>query len=99
VSLPAFSIGVNAMAVGRATLSWTPPTLRSDGSALSLSGYRIYYGNTPNAFNNVITVPTVGVTTYVVENLGTGTWYFTISAVDTAGVESVPSNSATLTIS
>jgi hypothetical protein len=100
VSLPAFTIAVNAIAIGQATLSWTPPTLRSDGAPLdNLAGYRIYYGNTPDSTSNVIAVPTAGVTTYVVENLGAGTWYFAVSAVDSAGMESVRSNQASKTIS
>jgi hypothetical protein len=99
-SLPAFSINVSALANGRATVAWTPPTLRSDGSALTnLVGYRIYYGVGPDAFDNVIDVNTVGVTNYIVENLGAGTWYFAVTARDSSGMESGLSNAASKTIS
>jgi hypothetical protein len=100
VSLPAFSITVSAISVGTATLSWTPPTQRTDDTPLSdLAGYRIYYGNAQDTYSELIAVNSVGVTTYVVENLGPGTWYFAVSAVDSSGVESALSTAATKTIS
>jgi hypothetical protein len=99
-SLPAFSITVSAIANGTATVAWTPPTTRTDGSALTnLAGYRIYYGNGPNDFDNVIDVNTVGVTNFVVENLSQGTWYFAVSARDSTGAESGISSAASKTIS
>lgn len=99
-SLPAFSINVSAVASGVATVAWTAPTVRSDGTALTnLSGYRIYYGIGPNSFDNVIDISTVGVTNYIVENLSQGTWYFAVSALDSFGAESGLSSPATKTIS
>jgi hypothetical protein len=99
VRMPAFSINVSPVGVGDATLSWVPPTLRSDGSALTnLAGYRIYYGNAPNSYSNIIDVTNVGLTTYFVENLASGTWYFHISAVDAAGIESSLTPAASKTI-
>ncbi|MBC8024482.1 MAG: putative Ig domain-containing protein [Steroidobacteraceae bacterium] len=99
-SLPAFSINVSAVASGTATVAWTAPTTRSDGTALTnLVGYRIYYGVGPNSFDNVIEVNTVGVMNYVVENLSAGTWYFAVSARDSSGAESGLSSAATKTIS
>jgi hypothetical protein len=99
-SLPAFSINVTAVANGTATVAWTAPTERSDGSALTnLAGYRIYYGSSANSFENVIDVNSVGVTSYVVDNLAAGTWYFAVSARDSSGAESGLSGAATKTIS
>jgi hypothetical protein len=99
-SLPAFAINVSAVASGVATVAWTAPTTRSDGSALTnLAGYRIYYGNAPNSFDNSIDVRTAGVTNFVVENLSAGTWYFAVSAFDSTGAESGLSDSASKTIS
>jgi hypothetical protein len=98
-SLAAFTITVNAISVGQATLSWTAPTLRTDDTPLDLAGYRIYYGNQPDSYSQIVDVNSAGVTTFVVENLGVGTWYFAISAVDSAGVESGLSNAASKTIS
>jgi len=105
-SLAAFSIAVVAAVAappgsttGAATLSWTPPLSRTDGSALTnLSGYRIYYGNAPGQFGSPITINNPGITTYVVENLQAGTYYFVVTAVDSAGGESAASNSASKTV-
>src|SRR5579862_8741896 len=59
---------------GQATLSWTAPDENTDGSALTnLAGFRIYYGTSTDAMNTVIDIPSVGISTYVVDNLGTGT--------------------------
>ncbi len=88
-SLAAFSITVNQVANGAATVSWVPPTQNTDGSALTdLQGYRIRYGQAANALSNVVTIPNVGVTSAVIENLGAGTWYFGVVAYNSSAVES-----------
>lgn len=69
------------------TLNWTAPTTRSDGSAISLSdisGYILYYGTSPTATNNSITINDGSATQYTV-TLPSGTYYFVISAVDSNG--------------
>lgn len=87
-SLPAFRITVNAGVVGSATLSWTAPSQREDGSALTnLAGYKIYYGRDAGNLSTVVNVGT-GLSNYVIENLSAGTWYFAMTAIDGAGVES-----------
>lgn len=87
-NLAAFTITVSAAATGNATLTWTAPTLREDGSALtSISGYRIYYGRTSGSLTSTVNVSS-GVTTYVVENLAAGTWFFAMTTLDSAGLES-----------
>ena len=99
-SLSAFTITVNALGSGSAVLNWVPPTQRVDGTPLTnLAAYRIYYGASPEALNDVIRVDNIGLTSYVVENLGAGTWYCAVSAVDAAGIESLLSNGAMKTIS
>ena len=100
VNLPPFSIMVSAAALGSAMVSWTPPTMRSDGTVLTnLAGYRIYYGDAPDLYNQVVSVTNIGLTSFLVENLPAGTWYFAVSAYDSSGVESELSNSGTKTIS
>lgn len=94
-SLGPFNITVVAVGTGSATLSWTPPTLNSDGTALTdLAGYRILYGVGADALDQSIEVENSSVNTYMVENLTDGTWYFAVVAVNTAGLASVPSNVA-----
>jgi len=98
VALPAFGITVQGVATGSATLSWTAPTERTDGSALTnLAGFNIYWGTSQNSLSNKASVGS-GTTTYVVENLGPGTWYFAVTAVDSNNVESERSNLASKTI-
>jgi hypothetical protein len=99
VSLPAFSITVNAPADGSATLSWTPPTENTDGSNLSnLAGFRIQYGTSPTALTQTVQISNPGVVTYVVTGLNAGNWYFTIRAYNSGGAESANSNVVNKTV-
>jgi Putative Ig domain len=92
-ALPAFTITVNQISTGTATVSWAVPTTNSDGTPLTnLAGYRIYYGTSAGALNQVITVSGTSLMTYVVSNLGSGTWYFAVTDYTSAGVESSYSN-------
>ncbi|MEO8064278.1 MAG: putative Ig domain-containing protein [Pseudomonadota bacterium] len=98
-SLAAFSIAVTQVATGNATVSWTPPSANTDGSALTnLSGYRVAYGRSATALDQSASVNSVGVTTYTVNNLSAGQWYFAVFAVNSGGIESDVSNVATKTI-
>ena len=98
-SLAPFTITVRPGTVGSATLSWLPPTQRTDGTALmNLAGYRIYYGNTPGNYPSTITVANPGLSTYVIDNLPSGTYYFVASAYDAVGNESSYSTPASKTI-
>jgi hypothetical protein len=86
--------------VGEATVSWAAPDQNTDGSALTnLAGYRIYYGTSADALDQVIDIPGVGLTAYVVDNLSAGTYYFSIRAYNSAGAESSLSNVVSDTIS
>jgi hypothetical protein len=102
VALPKFSIEViePPPGVASATVSWTPPTEREDGSALTdLAGYRIRYGNSPTALTQTIVVDSAGLSNYVVEGLSSGSWYFGLNAVDSQGQESSLSTIVSKTIS
>ncbi|WP_405233557.1 putative Ig domain-containing protein [Lentisalinibacter salinarum] len=98
-SLGAFSITVEAIAMGSVTLSWSPPTENTDGTALTdLAGYRIYWGTTSGSYPNSVTIDNPGVTTYVVENLVPDTYEFVATSYNTSGVESDYSAPATKTV-
>lgn len=98
-SLPAFSITVNQVSNGTAQISWTPPTANTDGSSLTdLSGYRLSYGTSTAALTNVAQIATAGVSSYLVENLSPGTWYFTVKAYTSSGMESAASTIVSKTI-
>ena len=85
---------------GSATLSWDAPTTDTNGSPLTnLAGYRIYYGESQTTLNETVNLSGTGLQTYVIENLESGTWYFAIKAVNSAGVESSLSNIVSKTIS
>ncbi|MEM6710405.1 MAG: putative Ig domain-containing protein [Pseudomonadota bacterium] len=95
-SLPAFGITVNAVSLGSATLTWTPPTLNDDGSPLmDLAGYRLYWGTQPGVYTDSVTINDPGISTFVVENLTPGTYEFVSTAFNASGVESRYSNTAT----
>jgi hypothetical protein len=84
---------------GMATVSWQAPTTNTDGEALTdLAGYRIYYGTNASDLSQSIQLTGVGLQTYVVENLGPGTWYFAVKAVARTGVESALSDIVSKTI-
>jgi hypothetical protein len=91
-SLPAFTIMVNtaaAAAVSGVTLSWQPPTENADGTPLlNLQGYTLRYGTTSQSYSSSIKIANPGLTTYVVQNLTPGTYYFAIDAYNSSGVES-----------
>jgi hypothetical protein len=91
-TLPAFTIAVEQASLGSATLSWTPPTQRIDGSPLTnLAGYIIRYGTAPGSYPNQLQIPNAGITSCVIENLPAGTYHFVVIAYDSAGLQSEPS--------
>jgi hypothetical protein len=88
-SIPAFA--------GSATLSWNPPTTNTDGTHLTdLAGFKIYYGTSSGNYTQVVNAGYV--TTYTVNNLNSGTYYFVATAYDTSGNESGYSNQVSKTI-
>ncbi|MCZ6820478.1 MAG: putative Ig domain-containing protein [Calditrichaeota bacterium] len=88
-SLPPFSVEVSQVALGSATLSWTPPTQNEDGSPLTnLAGYKFYFGTSMGIYTNQVRVDNPGITSYVIDNLVPNTYFFVATAVNSAGVES-----------
>lgn len=101
-TLGPFSITVNAVGAGggSATLSWTAPTENTDGSTLTnLAGYEVHYGQNRDNLDQTVRLDNPSLTSYMVENLGSGTWYFAIIAVNSAGATSTLSNTASKTVS
>lgn len=97
-SLPPFSISVVGTATGAVTLSWTPPTQRTDGTVLNnLAGYRIRWGTSAGNYTQSATVGS-NVASHVISDLTPATWYFVATAFDAAGNESQYSNVASKTI-
>lgn len=92
-SLAAFSINVTQSSSGSATLSWIAPTQNTDGTSLTnLAGYRIHYGTSASVLSQTVQVANAGLTTYVLDDLSPGTYYFAVKAYTTGGAESEASN-------
>lgn len=75
-------------ATWNATITWTPPTTRADGSPVDLRGFYVYRGAAADALFERTFVPGGATATYSFAALPTGTSYFAVAAVDTAGNES-----------
>ena len=72
------------------TLAWNA------SSDSSIAGYKLRYGTTSGALNQVVDAGKM--TTKTVSNLNDGTTYFfTVTAYNTAGIESAPSNQVSYT--
>lgn len=100
-SIPAFSIGVNApsSSTGMATVSWVAPTRNTNGTSLTnLAGFKIYYGTSIDRLDHVVDVPSVGLSTFVIDDLAPAKWYFGVSAYTSTGIESSRSALASKTI-
>ncbi len=83
-----------------ATLSWTAPLRRVDGSSISLSeiqSYEILYGSSPDSLSNTVTVDGAQ-TSAEITGLSSGTWYFAIRVIDTDGLTSENSQILTHTV-
>lgn len=82
-----------------ATVSWSVPLLNTDGTPLAdVSGYRIHYGTSPASLPFSMSVSGAGVTSGVISGLTAGTYYFAVGTLNSAGIESVPSNPASKTV-
>ena len=65
-------------------------------SETDLAGYKVYYGTVSRTYGSPVTVGNT--TTYTAQNLAPGTYYFTVTAYNTAGAESGYSNEVSTTI-
>jgi hypothetical protein len=84
---------------GTATLTWVAPVQNTNGSTLTdLSGYTIYYGTDGSSLTETIQITDPTQSTYVINNLSTGTYYFSVSANASNGTQSSRSTVASKTI-
>ena len=99
-SLPAFTLTVvePQPSTGSVSPGWTPPTEREDGSPIgTISSYRIYYSRNAAQLDQSVNV-SAGVTSYQIDNLEQGTWYFAITVTSSDGLESAKSATVSKTI-
>ena len=90
--------------VGQTTLTWTPSSTYTNGSAMTLANQRVYISTLQGGCNNlpnggaIECVPVGDVSpadaAVVVDGLLNGTYYFWVTAFDGAGTESAASNEA-----
>ena len=97
--LPQFKLSVVTAVSGAATVSWVAPTTRTDGTPLTnLACFRIYYGATSGSYPNSVSVTNPNLTSYAIDALPAGTYYFVATAFDASGNESAYSAPASKTI-
>jgi hypothetical protein len=78
---------------GTVSLNWTRPALNADGTPLTdLAGYNIYSGSQEGSLNLVTTISDPTVLSIVLPSPGPGTWYYAVTAFNSAGGQSVLSN-------
>jgi hypothetical protein len=90
-SLAAFSITIASVGTGNGTaeLQWSAPSQNTDGTPLSdLAGYRVVYGRSQTALDQQVEIRNASVSTYTLQNLASGTWYFAVAAFTGSGAES-----------
>jgi hypothetical protein len=95
-----FSIQVAAAGSGESvTLSWEPPSENTNGTeANQLIGYYIYYGTNPDELTQWVIAWGAQTSSFAVENLNPGTYYFSVRAYNWLGIESAPSATVSTTI-
>jgi Fibronectin type III domain len=81
------------------TLSWTPPTANANGTPITnLAGYKIRYGTASQDYTQTVSITNPSLNRYVLDSLNDGTYYFAITAYNTAGVESALSGEISTTL-
>lgn len=99
VCLTATLFCVSKAWAGSVTLTWTAPTTRTDGSALTnLAGYRIYHGTAAASITTRVDVSVATATSHVLSGLPAGVRYFQMTAVDANGVESARTSVLSTTV-
>jgi hypothetical protein len=98
-ALAPFSIRVASGSSAVATITWTAAAAGGGGStAQDADGYRVYYGTSVAGMTHVVTIADPSETSYVVENLSPGTWFFAIASYDRNSAQSVLSPTVSVTL-
>jgi hypothetical protein len=78
---------------GSTTLTWQPPAMNMDGTPLTnLSAFKVYWGTAQGTYPYSASIASGTARTHTVTGLGTGTWYFVVTALSSNGTESPYSN-------
>ncbi len=85
-----------SVAVRKPILKWREPTSSQDGSPVDIAGYWIYWGTESLAYDDSAYIP--GEQTEWWASLPPGDYYFAMTTVDTAGLESDLSPEVLITV-
>lgn len=91
VNISGGASGGAGVQTGSFSLSWTAPVTRQDGSPMSLAeieGYRVYYGDTPGKYPNIIDINNGAASATTISNVPVGGYYIVMTTYDSAGRES-----------
>lgn len=91
------SINLQAAALSQsgasAQLTWQPPAVNSDGSPLTdLTAFKVYWGTAEDKYTHSTRISNAAARAHTVTGLASGTWYFVVTALNAAGLESPHSN-------
>jgi hypothetical protein len=76
---------------GQATLTWTPPTRNTNGTALTnLAGYDLQYRKKGVVAWTTIKIANPGARTRTIYGLTRATWQFRMKSYNNVGVRSLP---------
>jgi hypothetical protein len=74
---------------GRITLAWIAPQTNADGSPLTdLAGYRVRYGTSSGSYVNTVQIDNPNALNHVLQGLPASTYYLTVTAFNSANIES-----------
>jgi hypothetical protein len=99
--LPKFAVMVAAAGspIYSVSLGWDIPLENDDGTPLTdLAGFRVHYGSASGDYSGSLQVDGANATNFVVQQLPAGTYYFAVTAVNSAGSESAFSTEVNTTI-
>jgi len=86
MTLVVCACGSSEPANGTVTLSWNAPTTNTDGSPIgTITGYTIYYGSDPTAMTQTIQIADPKATSYFVQHMRPGTYYFSVATSTASG--------------
>ena len=66
--------------------------------AAATFGFKVYYGSTPSNLSSVVSVSGPTTTSVVVNGLSSGTYYFSVAAINSSGTESTKSSPASVVV-
>ena len=91
--------GGTSTTTGSALVQWHPPTTNTNGTTITnLAGYTIRYGTNASSLSSTVKVANPGLSSYQVDGLPAGTYYFGVAAYNSSGQTSAVSSLVSKTI-